>query len=203
MQTSATPPTLDAAGTKRFERELTGLIPHMRAFARSLCGDATQADDLAQEALAKAWQARGSYQPGTNMKAWLFMIVRNQFYSDKRRSWRSCHLDPEVAAQTLIAVDDPSAAVELDELRRAMAMLPEEQREPLILIGAAGMSYEEASEVMGVNIGTIKSRVSRARDRIALILAEGRVDTDGALPHLALESIHGQIAAYRQRALAA
>lgn len=200
MENSALP--LDAVQTRRFERELTALIPHMRAFARTLCGDATEADDLAQEALAKAWKGRNSYQMGTNLKAWLFMILRNHFYSEKRRSWRTSHLDPEVAAQTLVAVDDPSVAVELDEVRRAMAMLTPEQREPLILIGAAGLSYEEVSEVMGVNVGTIKSRVSRARDRIALILAEGRVEADGQMPHAAMDSIHNEVAAYRRRGAA-
>jgi len=201
MQSSAaasTPATPDS-----FERDLTALIPHMRAFARSLCGNPTDADDLAQDALAKAWQARGSFTPGTNLKAWTFMIVRNQFYSDKRRSWRSSQLDPEVAAQTLVAVDDPSAALELDELRRALAMLPEEQREALTLIGAAGLSYEEASAVTGVNIGTVKSRVSRARDRIALILAEGHVAADGQSAQCAMATIFAQVDAYRGRRIAA
>ena len=186
-----------------FERDLIGMIPHMRAFARTLCGNLAEAEDLAQEALAKAWQARGSFAPGTNLKAWTFMILRNQFYSDKRRSWRSTALDPEVAAETLVAADDPTAALELDELRRAMDMLPEEQREALILVGAAGLAYEEVSEITGVAIGTIKSRVSRARDRIALILAEGHVTQDGKSAQLALTALCSQIDAYRGRALAA
>lgn len=189
-----------ASNDRAFERELVGLIPHMRAFARSLCGDATAADDLAQEAVAKAWAARESFAMGTNMKAWLFMILRNQFYSEKRRSWRSSHLDPEIAANTLVAADDPSVAVELDEVRRAIAMLPEEQREALILIGAAGLSYEEVSEIMGVAIGTIKSRVSRGRDRIALILAEGQIDDDGQAPHAAMAEIFAQVDGYRTKA---
>jgi RNA polymerase sigma-70 factor (ECF subfamily) len=201
MQSSAAAQTPAAAHS--FERDLTALIPHMRAFARSLCGNPTDADDLAQDALAKAWQARGSFTPGTNLKAWTFMIVRNQFYSDKRRSWRSSQLDPEVAAQTLVAVDDPSAALELDELRRALLMLPEEQREALTLIGAAGLSYEEASAVTGVNIGTVKSRVSRARDRIALILAEGHVAADGQSAQGAMAAIFAQVDALRGRRLAA
>lgn len=198
---AATPaPAHSASADRRFEREMVALIPQMRAFARTLCGDATAADDLAQDAVAKAWHARASFQMGTNMKAWLFMILRNQFYSDKRRSWRSSQLDPEVAANTLIATDDPSAAIELDEVRRALAMLPEEQREPLILIGAAGLSYEEVSDIMGVAIGTIKSRVSRARDRIALILAEGNVAMDGRPCHAAMADICSQVEMYRARA---
>ena len=153
-----------------FKTELTGLIPQMRAFARSLCRDAVAADDLAQDALLKAWNNRSSYQAGTNMKAWTFMILRNQFYSDKRRSWRSTQLDPEVAERTLVAVSNPIASLELDEVRRALAMLPEDQREALILIGAGGLSYEEVSEICGCAVGTIKSRVSRARNRLQVAL---------------------------------
>ncbi|MBU4435633.1 MAG: sigma-70 family RNA polymerase sigma factor [Alphaproteobacteria bacterium] len=180
-----------------FERELVGLIPHLRAFGRSLCGSATQGDDLAQDALAKALSSRDSYQPGTNMKAWTFMILRNVFYSEKRRSWRSCELDPEVAERTLVSVSNPTAALELDEVRRAMDMLPADQREALILIGAAGMSYEEVSLVTGAALGTIKSRVSRARDRLALILAEGQIAEDHQPAHAAMGAIFHQIEDYR------
>ena len=176
-----------------FKAELTALIPHMRAFARSLCRDATQADDLAQDALTRAWASRARFVPGTNLKAWTFTIVRNQFYSDKRRSWRSCSLDPEVAEQTLVAVTNPTSALELDELRRAIAMLPQEQQEALILVGAGGMSYEEAGEICGAAVGTIKSRVSRARDRLALIFAEGLIREDGIKPDAAMASIFRQM----------
>src|SRR5579862_6064012 len=119
-----------------FKRELVALIPQLRAFARTLTGDATSADDLAQDAMLKAWDARNSYQMGTNMKAWTFMILRNQFYSEKRRSWRQTQLDQEAAERTLVAVDDPQSPVALDEMRLALAMLPAEQREALILVGA-------------------------------------------------------------------
>ena len=180
-----------------FERELVSLIPHLRAFGRSLCGSAVHGDDLAQDALAKALASRHSYTPGTNMKAWTFMILRNQFYSEKRRSWRSCELDPEVAERTLVSVSNPTAALELDEMRRALNMLPADQREALILVGAAGMSYEEVSEITGAALGTIKSRVSRARDRLALIFAEGAIDTDEQPAHAAMASIFHQIDSYR------
>ncbi|HEX2800706.1 MAG TPA: sigma-70 family RNA polymerase sigma factor, partial [Phenylobacterium sp.] len=139
-----------------FRRDLTALIPKMRAYARSMCGrDASEGDDLAQEALLKAWLGRGSYTPGTNLKAWVFMILRNQFYSDKRRSWRQQQLDQETAEATLVAIDNPMDAIELDELRRAIAMLPDEQREALILIGAGGFSYEEVAEMCGAATGTV------------------------------------------------
>src|SRR3954465_12974919 len=122
----------DVADPKReaaFKAELVALIPHLRAFARTLAGDPTAADDLAQDAMIKAWDARASYQMGTNMKAWTFMILRNQFYSEKRRSWRQTQLDQESAERTLIAADDPESPVALDELRLSIGMLPAEQRE--------------------------------------------------------------------------
>jgi RNA polymerase sigma-70 factor (ECF subfamily) len=183
-----------------FKAELVTLIPQMRAFSRSLCRDATEAEDLAQEGLAKAWASRASFTPGTNLKAWVFMILRNQFYSDKRRSWRWSPLEPEVAERTLVAVDNPSGVLELDELRRALGMLPDEQREALILIGAGGLSYEEAAEICGAAVGTIKSRVSRARDRLALIFAEGKIAVDGVSPGSAMQSLIRQVADYRAAA---
>jgi RNA polymerase sigma-70 factor (ECF subfamily) len=181
-----------------FQSAIVAIIPQLRAFARSLCRDATEAEDLAQEAVARAWVNRGRFEMGTNIKAWAFMILRNQFYSDKRRSWRNVPLDPDVAAQTLVAINSPSGNLELDELRRAMSMIPDEQREALILIGAGGLSYEEASEICGVAIGTMKSRVSRARDRLALIYATGEIVADGEMPAHAMSSIFSQIARYQQ-----
>ncbi len=155
-----------------FKQELVAAIPHLRAFARSLCNDPTQADDLAQEALAKAWKARASFEPGTSIKAWTFMILRNQFYSEKRRSWRTAPLDVEMAENTLLANDDPTAPMDLLELRTALGKLPDDQREALILVGAGGMAYEEAAQVCQCAVGTIKSRVSRARRALEVLLSE-------------------------------
>ncbi|HEY2482614.1 MAG TPA: sigma factor, partial [Caulobacteraceae bacterium] len=126
----------NAARDEAFRRELVALIPQLRAFARTLAGDPTAADDLAQDAMMKAWDARASFQIGTNMKAWTFMILRNQFYSEKRRSWRQAQLDQDAAERTLVAVDDPAGPIALDELRLGLGMLPPEQREALILVGA-------------------------------------------------------------------
>jgi RNA polymerase sigma-70 factor (ECF subfamily) len=159
-----------SADDEGFKRELVLLIPHLRAFARTLTGDATAADDLAQDAMMKAWDARASYQMGTNMKAWTFMILRNQFYSEKRRSWRQTQLDQEAAERTLVAVDDPGSPIALDELRLALATLPEEQREALILVGAGGFAYEEAADICQCAVGTVKSRVFRARQELAALL---------------------------------
>ena len=184
-QNAANNPKVEAA----FKRELVALIPHLRAFARTLAGDPASADDLAQDAMMKAWDARASYQMGTNMKAWTFMILRNQFYSEKRRSWRQTQLDQEDAERTLVAVDDPEAPVALDELRLGLTMLPAEQREALILVGAGGFAYEEAAEICGCAVGTVKSRVSRARRALQGILEAGAYERDGASASDAMRAI--------------
>jgi RNA polymerase sigma-70 factor (ECF subfamily) len=179
----------DRAREDAFKRELVGLIPHLRAFARTLSGDPTSADDLAQDAMIKAWDARASYQMGTNMKAWTFMILRNQFYSERRRSWRQTQLDQEAAERTLVAIDDPESPVVLDELRLGLGMLPLEQREALILVGAGGFAYEEAAEICNCAVGTVKSRVSRARKALQVILETGAYDRDGRSASEAMGSI--------------
>jgi RNA polymerase sigma-70 factor (ECF subfamily) len=161
-----------------FRAELTSLIPHLRAFSRSLCGNATLADDVAQDALLKAWNARERYKPGTNLKAWTFTILRNQFYSIKRRSWRATSLEPEVAEQTIVANSDAEKSVELNDLRRGLDMLSDDQREAIILIGASGLSYEEAAEICDCAVGTIKSRVSRARKNLEVIMNSASFDTE-------------------------
>ena len=169
---------LDRAGEAAFEADLVALTPFIRAFARSLTGDRAYAEDLAQEAVLKAWRGRESYQPGTNMKAWTFMILRNQFYSEKRRAWRSTPLDPEVAESTLVSTDRTDANLELNELRQALGGLPPSQREALILVGAGGLAYEEAAVVCGCPVGTVKSRVSRARLALAVLLESGGFPRD-------------------------
>ncbi len=169
------PPMLDE---ELFREELTALIPHLRAFARSLCRNPTLADDVAQDAMLKAWKARQSFKPGSNLKAWTFTILRNQFYSIKRRSWRATSLDQEVAEQTIVANNDAEASVELNEVRRGLDSLKEDQREALILVGASGLSYEEAAEICGCAVGTIKSRVSRARKNLETIIQSGSFDSE-------------------------
>lgn len=188
-------PARSARDDEAFKRDLVPMIPHLRAFARGLCGNSAAADDLTQDTLLKAWNARVSFQIGTNMRAWAFMIMRNHFYSEKRRSWRQSSLDPEVAERTLVAMDDPEAAMNLDELRLALAMLQAEQREALILVGAGGFAYEEAAKICGCAVGTMKSRVSRGRRSLHQILETGSYARDGASAGAAM----GSILAYAER----
>ena len=180
-----------------FKRDLTELIPHLRAFSRSLCGNATLADDVAQDALLKAWNARERFIPGSNLKAWTFTILRNQFYSIKRRSWRATSLEPEVAEQTIVANNDAEHSVHLNELRRGLDMLKDDQREAIILVGASGLSYEEAAEICDCAVGTIKSRVSRARKALEAIMISGNfeADADNVRAINAMDAILGEAAA--------
>jgi RNA polymerase sigma-70 factor (ECF subfamily) len=127
--------------------------------------------------MLKAWKARSKFKPGSNMKAWTFTILRNQFYSIKRRSWRATSLDQEVAEQTIVAQSDQEKSVELNELRRGLDSLKDDQREALILVGASGLSYEEAAEICDCAVGTIKSRVSRARKALETIMDNASFDT--------------------------
>jgi RNA polymerase sigma-70 factor (ECF subfamily) len=153
-----------------FQRDLIALIPHLRAFARSLCRQYELGEDLAQEALAKAWRARERFEPGTNLKAWLFTIVRNEFYSHGRRAWRQA-LWSETNAERQAAPADPQLwAIELSDTANALRELPDVQREALVLVGAGGFSYEDAAKICGAPTGTVKSRVARGRAALIEIL---------------------------------
>jgi RNA polymerase sigma-70 factor, ECF subfamily len=187
---------LSPDSSNEFRDKIVELIPNLRAFARTLSGHRNEADDLCQEALAKAWQSRASFEPGTNMKAWLFVILRNQFYSEKRRSWRSQPWDEEIAERRLVTKGSQEAAAELSDVARAMQSLPDEQREALILVGAGEFSYQEAADVCSCAVGTVKSRVSRGRQGLQALLAgkprradkrrsDGRQDILGELDRLA------------------
>jgi RNA polymerase sigma-70 factor (ECF subfamily) len=153
-----------------FKAGLLELIPFLRAFARSLCGNPDIADDLAQETLVKAWQSRATFAPGTNLKAWLFTILRNQFYSDRRRAWRQAPWDQDAAERIPGASEEQSWAAELSDTARALSSLSDEQREALILVGAGGFSYEAAAQICNCAVGTVKSRVARARKTLLSIL---------------------------------
>ncbi len=172
-QPQTTPATRSKADPDaQFKSDLLDLIPFLRAFARSLCGNQEMADDLAQETLVKAWQARSMFAPGTNLKAWLFTILRNQFYSDRRRAWRQAPWDQDAAERIPGSSAEQSWAAELSDTARALSQLSDEQREALILVGAGGFSYEDAAAICHCAVGTVKSRVARARKSL-LSLLEG------------------------------
>jgi RNA polymerase sigma-70 factor (ECF subfamily) len=146
-------------------------VPGLRAFAISLCGNVDRADDLVQEALLRALANLRSFEPGTNMSAWLFTILRNLFRSEYRKRRREVEdADGSYAAQ-LTSLPEQTGRLEMGEFREALKLLPPEQRESLILVGASGFSYEEAAQICGCAVGTIKSRVNRARSRLAEILS--------------------------------
>jgi RNA polymerase sigma-70 factor (ECF subfamily) len=169
-QTDASVPAPRGEGPDEFKTELLDLIPFLRAFARSLCGNQEMADDLAQETLVKAWQSRDTFVAGTNLKAWLFTILRNQFYSDRRRAWRQAPWDQESAERIPGSRDDQNWAAELSDTARALRTLSDEQREALILVGAGGFSYEDAAAICHCAVGTVKSRVARARRALISVL---------------------------------
>jgi RNA polymerase sigma-70 factor, ECF subfamily len=156
--------------------DLLAAIPRLRAFAISLAGSVDKADDLVQETLLKAWSNLDSFQPGTNMPAWLFTILRNVFYSDFRKKRREVQDTDSQFANTLSSAPTQTAHMDLTDLQSAMQTLPENQREALYLVGASGLSYEEVAEICGCAIGTVKSRVNRARARLQEILALSTTD---------------------------
>jgi len=145
-------------------------VPSLRAFAISLCGNVDRADDLVQETLVRALANIDSFQPGTNMSAWLFTILRNHFLSEFRKRRREVEDVDGNYAESLKSQPEQIGHLEFSELRQALAQLPADQREALILVGAAGFSYEEAANICATAVGTIKSRVNRARTRLAELM---------------------------------
>jgi len=165
-----------------FRKDLIGTIPSLRAFAISLSQNTDKADDLVQETLVKAWDKQSSFQLGTNLKAWLFTILRNEFYSQMRKRGREVQDSDGTITAGVATQPQQHGALDLKDFRAALERLPEDQREAIILIGASGFSYEEAAEICGCAVGTIKSRVSRARSRLQEILHiedEGDFGPDG------------------------
>ena len=179
------------------KKELAQVIPHLRAFGRSLSGNRDLADDLVQETLMKAWAARQRFQAGTNMKAWTFIILRNLYLSQMRRARFKGEWDDLVADKILAAPASQDRHVELGDMQRALLHLPQPQREALILVGAGGFAYEEAAEICGVAVGTIKSRVARGRVALETILGDGSLPsrrTHSNEPGMsALDTIMGEV----------
>jgi len=161
--------------------EFLAALPSLRAFAISLCGSAERADDLVQETLLKAWSNLGSFAPGTNMRAWLFTILRNAFYSQWRKRRNEVEDADGVLASTLSVKAPQPSHMEMQDFKAALAKIPADQREALILVQASGFSYQEAAEVCNCAVGTVKSRVNRARRKLAEILEmEGHAAVDSS-----------------------
>lgn len=150
--------------------QIVEVIPNLRAFARSLVSNPSQADDLVQGALTRALSNLDKFEAGTNLRAWMFTILRNLYYSELRKRRREVEDSDGGYAAMLASQPNQIAALELKDFRRALAQLPAEQREALVLIGASGFSYEDAARICGCAIGTMKSRVNRGRNRLADLL---------------------------------
>lgn len=186
-----------------FKRELTGVIPHLRAFARGLCGRPDMADDLVQETMMKAWAAQERFEPGTSMRAWTFVILRNAYLTDMRRGRFRGEYDENVAERILVAPAGQEDPIHLSDMYRALLTLPPERREALLLVGAGGFSYEEAASICGCAVGTIKSRVGRARAALNSMMEDGdipRRSIDDASAHRAILQELDMVAAGNGRA---
>lgn len=160
--------------TPSFKRDMLAALPNLRAFARSLIGQPDRADDLVQDAIMKAWANQDKFEPGSNMKAWLFTILRNEFYSQMRKKGREIQDSEGTFTEGLSVRAAQHGVLDLKDFKRALSQLPDDQREAIILVGASGFAYEEAAEICGCAVGTIKSRVSRARTTLKQVL-----DVDG------------------------
>ncbi len=191
-----------ALSDDEFRTELGLVIPQLRAFGRSLSGNRDLADDLVQETLMKAWAARARFQAGTNMRAWTFIILRNLFLSQMRRSRFTGEWDDLTADRLLAAPAGQDRQVELGDVQRALQHLPQSQREALILVGAGGFAYEEAAEICGVAVGTIKSRVARGRVALEALMNNNTLEPRASYdrgPESALDTIMAEVESLSQR----
>ena len=160
-------------------------IPRLRRYARALTRNVTLADDLVQDALARAVQKAHMWQPGTDLRAWLFTIMHNQHVNQVRRAIRDNAIDLETCPQTLVATTDPTASRQLRELERALGQLADDQREVLLLVGLEGMSYDQTAAVLNIPVGTVRSRLSRGREALRKLMGmEERRPTRAAEHHL-------------------
>lgn len=150
--------------------QVIALIPALRAFAWSISRNGSDADDLVQDTLIKAWSHRDKFETGTNLRAWLFTILRNTYYTAVVRRRREVRDEDDQHARSLTAAPTQEWGLAIHALQAALEQLPAEHREALILVGAAGLSYEEAAEICGCALGTIKSRVNRARNRLLKVM---------------------------------
>ena len=174
-------PSHNGHDEEEFGAQLSAMVPKLRAFAISLCRNRTLADDLVQETIIKAWTARDRFEPGTNLSAWLHTILRNHFYTLTRNNRRSVEDPDGKMASTLASKPDQDGKLEYRDLARALEKLPDEQREALILTGAGGFSYEEVAEITGCAVGTVKSRIHRARTMLAELIDRNISVSDAAI----------------------
>ncbi len=166
---TATPSSPEPA-TVEWRDAVIALLPPLRAFARSLSRNSADADDLVQDTLIKAWTHKEKFEPGTNLRAWLFTILRNTYYTAVVKRRREVADEDGKHAARLTAAPSQDWSVAVTAMQAALQRLPPEHREALILVGAAGLTYEEAAEICGCALGTIKSRVNRARARLLRIM---------------------------------
>ena len=198
------PPKRTASERRAFKRELTEVVPHLRAFARGLCGRPDMADDLVQETLLKAWAAQDRFEPGTSMRAWTFVILRNAYLTDMRRNRFRGEYDEIAAERILVAPAGQEEPIHLSDMHRALLTLPAERREALLLVGAGGFSYEEAATICGCAVGTIKSRVGRARAALSSMIEDGAIPDraiDDPAAHRAILEELDEVAAGRGQAV--
>lgn len=161
------------------KKELIAAIPRLRAFAFSLCRNGDRADDLVQQTLVKAWANMQSFEPGSNMAAWLYTILRNEFYSEFRKRRHEVPDTDGAFAARLASFPTQESHLDFQDFKTALFKLAPDHREALMLIGASGLSYEEAAKICGCAIGTMKSRVHRARTKLAEMLTIGSPDQLG------------------------
>ena len=176
IEATKKPTVVDA----QIKQAMFAALPHLRAFAISLSGNIDRADDLVQETLLRALTHIHHFERGTNLQAWLFTILRNLFHSDYRKRRREVEDPDGIMASKVAVMPEQGAKLDFDDLRLAMAKLSPEQREALVLVGAEGLTYEEAAQICNTHIGTIKSRVNRARNRLAQLLGLDEAEDVGA-----------------------
>ena len=163
-------------------KALVAYLPNLRAFGIALCGDADRADDLVQETMLKVWNSIASFEEGTNLRAWLFTILRNTYFSECRRRRREVPDEDGDYVARLSVAPAQQGRMDAQDLMRALGELTDDQREALILVGAEGFAYEEAAAICNCAVGTIKSRVNRARNRLTQILGLETVKDFGPEP---------------------
>jgi RNA polymerase sigma-70 factor (ECF subfamily) len=165
---------VESLSDSEFKTLLAAVIPHLRAYGRSLSGSPDLADDLTQDTMVKAWASRERFERGTSIKAWTFVILRNTFLSQMRRNKFVGEYDETAVERTMSTPASQEDSGEMADLQRGLMELPQDQREALILVGAGGLSYEEAANICDCALGTMKSRVSRARAALEEIMAGGQ-----------------------------